>query len=497
MKKNLMNKWLTVLAFIITLSNIETIEVLAKDNDETIEEQTNIMNVLDVSKAALNDEGIKSALQYEQDFVQCSKTGFPEQYVLLNQILQGFYEIYGKEEFHRLASSNFIPNMSLEFQSIGVCEQDFVTFVQNINHLNSFAQKETTSFLSLEEEMQKDQSTIEIAELFIKVYENKANEPFQNNKRIQAVLFAMLQGIDLESYSVSEDLVNLLQNPNFLSEYSLDLKNVSNFKVAIDSDNENWKGDFCFTFQNLAWTYENNPDTFFYALDESDKLINIKSYNSIEENQREYLKAYGITEEEDISFCLNNPFFVAYEAGINNCFLLDENDKLTAMKNFMNFCNLHQHFFENETSRDILQVVFSKAIKSCKTREQVFDLIRNEAVLYTLGGSEYQSVLTSYGITNLEEQKFYIQNIALFNHFLTIIKRHQINIQSEQKYIKLFKTYLENNEILTEMSLEESKNYLNDLLYNKSLGEIYVILDSNIELKRNDTMRRRVIYAYA
>ena len=184
---------------------------------------------------------------------------------------------------------------------------------------------------------------------------------------------------------------------------------------------------------------------------------------------------------------------MTYETGIRNCTLLDEKEKLSFMKHFIQFTELHSKFFENETSKDILQVLFLKALKSCETKEQIYDLLIQEDIIYELGGEVYQQELMAFGITNLEEQKFYIQNLELFNYFLTSIEKFSLELEEQQYMVGIFKSYLEYNEVLQNGSLDECRNYLNVLFHDKSLGEIHVILKSNVMLKPNNMYRSRKV----
>lgn len=497
-KMKTMKKWISLLAFVITLSSAQKMDSYAKNHNDVQTEVDQFdfldqvpFNDLYVRDQVISGSGISNAILSDLECEKNSSTGFTNSYFILNQALQVFYEIYGKEEvLNQFQSPDFMINFYQELQQIGLTEEEILSFFRSINCLEEYYQS-NESFELLEE---KEAATIHLAQSLIQIYEKKTNLAWQENIRIQAIILAMIHSIDLVKYETcSSELQTFQEQPNFLSSYYIDLTNTKNVKVSIESDNPNWNGDFCFTFQRNEFVSEDMVDIFCFSFDEQNNIQNIKSYNSAYENQKEYLKQYGITREEDIAFCMNNSFFMTYETGIRNCTLLDEKEKLSFMKHFIQFTELHSKFFENETSKDILQVLFLKALKSCETKEQIYDLLIQEDIIYELGGEVYQQELMAFGITNLEEQKFYIQNLELFNYFLTSIEKFSLELEEQQYMVGLFKSYLLQNEVLQNGSLDECRNYLNVLFHDKSLGEIHVILKSNVMLKPNNMYRSRKV----
>lgn len=521
-------KWLATLAFIFTLSSLDKVETMAKTPEEIeiledytidklLENSNTKPNALylknnEIATEALYDTKISSdaiynVIQNDLYSIKSSTTGFNDQYFILNQALQAFYEIYGRNTITEQAKSKeFLKKLYEELQNIGLEKAEITSFFKDSKSLYELYQKENTSYLEENELNQKDIYTLHIVETLINIYNKKTNQNWKNSKKMNAIILSMIQKIDLEAYpniidkDILVELKSLKQNPMFLNEYCIDLINAQNIKVVIDSENPNFGGNFCLTFQTIDWMGEEMPDTFCFAFNENDKIENIKSYNSLVEQRRIKIMSYGITEEEDIEFCMNNTFFMAYETTIYNTPILSEYDKEYLMKNFMNFKELHKEFFKSETSSDILQILFSRAIKACSSRNQVFNIIANENALYELGGEEYQQELASFGITNLEEQKFYIQNIVMFNNFINILhSNHRLNLTAEEMKtnIVLFKEYLKNNEILENLSDEEKQAYVYELFQNKSEGEIFIILKSNITPELQELKREKVIYARA
>lgn len=416
-------------------------------------------------------------------------TGIPKKYHELYHMIQAFYLIYGRDEFLKeYAKPNFLANFYHELLN-NLSPKEVIDFFDNMNALKNFSVIEQKRVLIVEEKREKESCVINLCETLIHIYETTKKEDWKNSNQLQAILYAMIKPItNLEN---KPELESLQKHPTFLNDYYIDLSDVISTTVIIDSSNQYWPGEFCFIYQNKHPIEQTEIDTFCYAF-ENGKMKNINSFNTEKKQQEILLKSYGMTNDAEIQLCLDTNFFSFYEKIILNVDLLSKEEQFYFIKHFIDFVTLHQTLFES-ASPDYIQELLTKAINSCKTREEIYDIFLKENMIYVLGAKELIQELTKYGITDFQIQKCYIQNNWIFQSFQEGLNQNSsLTKEQRQEIILLFPNYvdtLSNQIMIPDQAKWEIINQIQNLTYSELKFLLRTIPKEN--------GKGRIIYAFA
>lgn len=448
----------------------------------------------------ISNSGIQEAFASDLASQNYSKNGFAYEYLELNQILQAFYEIYGREDvLKNYQDEDFLANTYQYYLGLGFSKNSIIAFFQNTEELKIIYDQEKKRTLTEEEKENKDEILLEVINGIAKIYEVEKQAKWQDSFQMQGIIYSILKKVDIEHIK-DENLKNWYQNPAFLTDYYIDITNAIETKVVIESQNSNWSGEFCFSYKATPVFEVTEPDTFLYIFNE-EKVVNACSFNEEREKRIDVIKSYGITEEETINICVESPIFTVYENLILNTEILNFQEKKYMLTHFKDFANLHPNYFKISPSSDIMQILLSKTMKNCQTKEDFYQILMNENTIYNIGGKDYQQELSSYGIVDFESQKYYIQNYIIFEGFKEGLKNNSfmhLTEEERREAILKFPNFVLNNPTLMNLKEEDCYEYVKLLISNTSKEGLEELLKEHIILKPKpiETKERKIVYAY-
>lgn len=467
------------------------------DNKEVLYLKDGKPSSIEDYNETITSKGIKAAIASDLTCMNYSDTGFTTNYFELNQILQAFHEIYGRENVLKFcAEEDFLAKTYSYFQEKGIETEKITAFFHKTDRLKELLDIAKRRDLIESERKEKDELIVSICQSIIKIYEKETNKAWQENQPIQATVFSLIKQIDYSILSTSE-LRDLKEKPNFLKNCYIDLTNCSSCKVAIDSNNQNWSGEFCFPYQISESKEEELPDTFAYSFTDG-KLMNAYSYNEKEQNRREEIQNYGIKNEAIIEICINSEIFNTYESLINASLILTTEEKKYFISHFEDFINLHPSYFKANASNEILQELLTKTFQSLTVKEDIYKILLEENIIYTMGGSDILEELKNYGITDFESQKYYIQNYIIFKGFLDGLNINNYLTTPKEEYIYSFPNFIENNPSLNTMKEQECYEYVKTLISNISEEGLKYLLKKKVYIvpKPINTRSKKIVWAY-
>ncbi len=410
--------------------------------------------------------------------------GFSTEYTPLVQALQAFYYMYGRDEvISCFAQPDFLEQLVSSFHEIGL-DDDFIK--DFFDSLTGVMNSEKVLEFYYDEKI-KEQHYYDLSECILKIYEHKTGRTLKDSEEMQAILFGLVNSISFDNVSgnmiYKKELKQLKYGAPF---FDIDLMNLKSLQARVSNSEF-----FIKAFYTPALDISRD-DVILYSFDQG-TLEKIEGYNSIQYDVISHVLSYGITDESVIDVAVRSNLFLAYETIINREDLLSSDEKLYLIQHFADFMKLHPSFFTLNPSSEFLQVLLARTVSRSNATSEVFQIIEDEDILYRIGGADYIAELKGYGIQDFEMQKFYIQNMTIFEGYVDGLRSNMnlgLTEEDIRRIILYFPNYVHNYPILQNMNEYECYDYVFKSI--KSRSKITLALDlydlsnhsSNKELAR-------------
>ncbi len=418
-----------------------------------------------------------------------STDGFPDSYPELNTCLQGLYTTFGKENILKILSSpDFLEQLYNELKSCNLDETEIVRFFTRLDFLHSFSINAPMDGVNL------DVLKYSLSEHLITIYEAKTGLDWQDSLKMQAIVYALNQRLNIENiknYETSEGLkylnetIPFLSKKDFLKQYNIEL-DFNYLSVVTETMNQNWSGDLSLKIQKEGILSCDEIDTYLYSF-EGEKLINQSCYSSWEVYNNTRLEKYQVPKEDWHYYNQDLQFGMSYVDMILDNKQLSEQEKSYFIKKLPDFMALHPEMFEDNRANPMLFTYLYSAYINCTSKEDIIKLFCEEDYLYQNCGDFYLNILREDRIFDKNTQKEILRTMGLYQRYRSIIYKLLSERKiTEEEYFSLineFVSWISKNPELVKFYSHSGEDLLGLLLKDRqSYQSIYDALTKESEL---------------